>query len=49
MIRVIEMFSFENIPENRKEPATIRCKAISKGRRENLTIPGEQVKHGFGS
>ena len=49
LIRMIEMFSFENIPENRKEPHTIRCKAISKGWRENLTISGEQVKYGFGS
>ena len=49
LIRVIEKFSFENVPENKKEPGTIRCKAISKGWRKNPTIPGEQVKHGFGS
>jgi hypothetical protein len=49
LIRMIEMFSFENMPENRKEPHTIRCKAISKGWRGNLTILGEQVKYGFGS
>ncbi|HVF01244.1 MAG TPA: hypothetical protein VNA27_07895 [Rubrobacteraceae bacterium] len=48
LIRVIEKFSFKNMPENGKEPGTIRCKVISKGWRENLTIP-EQVKYGFGS
>ena len=49
LIRIIEMFSFENITENRKGPGTIRCTAISKGWRENLAILGEQVKYGFGS
>jgi hypothetical protein len=49
MTTMTGMFPFENIPENRKGPDTIRCTAISKGWRGNLTILGEQVKYGFGS